>query len=176
MLLYRHKKKCVTTSRFTTLWLGHHFLSHWFFWLSVCSILQKEGRKETVIHRNFWLRRPILKIRVPKQVPRRRETFLYFGQISIGPDLDPIFAKNWHFLDTIAWSHIFVTMVFLTFKQALKRAKMGKIFTDYLTFATLSSAHKCGLASLRSAWDNYYWNIGKFENFASLKNWQFLTI
>ena len=48
-----------------------------------------------VTKRNFWTGGPIFKIRVPKQVLRRRENVLYISQISIGPHFDPAFAKNW---------------------------------------------------------------------------------
>ena len=45
---------------------------------------------------------------------------------------------------------------------------MGVIFTDYLAFATLSSAHKCGLASLRSARDNFHSIALKIHSFFTI--------
>ena len=42
---------------------------------------------------NFWMGGPILKIRVPKQVPRRQEIFLYISHLLIGPQFDTLFTK-----------------------------------------------------------------------------------
>ena len=54
----------------------------------------KQSRNRPGRHSNFWLGGPILKVCVSKQVLRRRETFLHFSQIMIGPHVDPVFAKT----------------------------------------------------------------------------------
>ena len=44
--------------------------------------------QKNVTKDNFWLGGAILKIRVPKQVPRKRKKILHFSQILIGPHFD----------------------------------------------------------------------------------------
>ena len=109
--------------------------------LGISEILQKNWFKQDIFVNNWWNWGPIeiwLKCllgtyqgtRIFKISP---PIHLILTQYLQNTDSSKIFVNNGS-----TWLHFFVNLIILTFESA----KMGKIFTDSLAFATLSSAHK----------------------------------
>ena len=126
---------------------------------------------------NFWLGGPILKIRVPKQVPRRRKNFLCFSQILIGRQLALVFAKTFGLNQFFAnagskWGPIEIWLKYKTFSRLLSTClgtlilKIGPHVQKLHCLPSLIHPYLCRLGFFRSQKnqiDKKWWPSVTFE-------------
>ena len=80
------------------------------YFIPLCADKSKNNQWQKMVTKcNFWTGGSILKIWLPKRMPRRRKTFLYFNQISIRPHDASVFAKTFWIESVFCYNYILLS-------------------------------------------------------------------